>query len=261
MTATTERAPELDDVSRTSSRGALGNTLLTCGIVASLLYVAADLVGALIWDGYRVKTFTISELSAINAPSRPVVPVLMLVFGVLSLAFAVGVLLTGRERGLRLTGWLLVAVGAVNLAGPFVPMHLRGAETSLTDTLHIAATAVTSVLLALAIWFSRKAFDRGFRIYSLITLVVMIGFGALAGSDGPAIAANDPTPWVGVTERICIGAYLLWMIALAGALLCTPATRDEHREPPPADQTMQSARIVPSPSATRVHRTPASSER
>jgi hypothetical protein len=32
-------------------------------------------------------------------------------------------------------------------------------------------------------------------------------------------------------------------------------------EPPPADQTMQSARIVPSPSATRVHRTPASSER
>jgi hypothetical protein len=36
-------------------------------------------------------------------------------------------------------------------------------------------------------------------------LAMMLGFGALAASDGSAIAANDPTPWVGVTERIRAG--------------------------------------------------------
>jgi hypothetical protein len=47
-------------------------------------------------------------------------------------------------------------------------------------------------------------------------------FGVLAFMDGPRIAANEPTPWVGLTERICVGAYILWMFVLSGALLCTP---------------------------------------
>jgi len=245
MSTMTERAR----ASGTGSTSALTNGLLACGIAASLVYVAANIVGAIVWDGYSLKTFTISELAAIDAPSRPVVPAIMLAFGLLSLAFATGVVLSGRERGLRVTGWLLVAVGVANLAGPFVPMHLRGVEGSLTDALHIGTTAVTSLLLALAIWFGRKAFGPGFRTFSLVILAIMLGFGALAAADGPAIAANDPTPWVGVTERICIGAYLLWMIALAGALLCTPV------------QTKQSERIGGSPSATRSQRTPASAER
>jgi Protein of unknown function (DUF998) len=261
MSTTMERARGLDDACGTGSTRTLAKVLLACGIVASLLYVVANIVGAVVWDGYSLKTFTISELSAVDAPSRPLVPALMLAFGLLSLAFAAGVLLAGRGRGLRVTGWLLVAAGVLNLAGPFVPMHLRGTDTSLTDGMHIAVTAVTSLLLALAIWLGRRAFDRGFRIYSVVTLAVMLGFGTLAAYDGPAIAANDPTPWVGVTERLCIGAYLLWMMALSGALLCAPATPDEHRETTPAAHTSRSARIDGSPLAARSQRSPASSER
>jgi hypothetical protein len=37
--------------------------------------------------------------------------------------------------------------------------------------------------------------------------------------DGPRIAANLPTPWVGLWERINIGAFLLWVIVLATMLL------------------------------------------
>lgn len=263
MSSNTQRVTEFRQASGTGSPRTLANVLLACGIFASLVYVAADIVGAVVWDGYSMKSFTISELSAIDAPSRPLVPAIMLAFGLLSLAFAAGVLLTGRERGLRVTGLLLVAVGLANLAGPFVPMHLRGVDASLTDALHIATTAVTSVLLALAIWFGRRAFGRAFRTYSLVTLAIMLGFGALAASAGPAIAAHDPTPWVGVTERTCIGAYLLWMVALSGALLCAPAEAREV-EPRPTSappQARQSARIEGRPSAILDQRAPASSER
>src|SRR5262245_37595642 len=159
--STTMRSPQVRPTSRTSPPGTLANVLLACGIVASIIYVAADIVGAAVWDGYSMKTFTISELSAIDAPSRPLVPAIMIVFGLLTLAFATGVLQTGRERGLRVTGWLLVAVGLANLAGPFVPMHLRGVQPSLTHALHTVATAVPSLLLALAIWFGRRAVGRG----------------------------------------------------------------------------------------------------
>jgi hypothetical protein len=37
--------------------------------------------------------------------------------------------------------------------------------------------------------------------------------------DGPRIAANLPTPWVGLWERINIGVFLLWVVVLAIALL------------------------------------------
>ena len=39
------------------------------------------------------------------------------------------------------------------------------------------------------------------------------------GVDAPRIAANLPTPWIGVWERINIGVFLLWVVVLAIALL------------------------------------------
>ena len=54
---------------RTPSR----KVLLASGILSSLLYVAANVVGALRWRNYSSKSQTVSELSAIEAPSRPFV--------------------------------------------------------------------------------------------------------------------------------------------------------------------------------------------
>jgi hypothetical protein len=50
-------------------------------------------------------------------------------------------------------------------------------------------------------------------------MVILVAFGALTGLDAPRIAANLPTPWVGVWERINIGVFLLWVVILAIALL------------------------------------------
>jgi len=51
----------------------------------------------------------------------------------------------------------------------------------------------------------------------------------LAAVEGPRIAGSDPPPWVGLTERICVGAYLLWMAVLSGALLRTRGARADLR--------------------------------
>jgi len=51
--------------------------LLSCGILSSLVYVAANVAGARRWREYSSVSQTVSELSAIGAPSRPVmVPLL-----------------------------------------------------------------------------------------------------------------------------------------------------------------------------------------
>ena len=63
------------------------------------------------------------------------------------------------------------------------------------------------------------AFGRPFRLYSIVTLVILATFGALTFRDAPGIAANLPTPWIGVWERINLGVFLLWVVVLAIALL------------------------------------------
>ena len=98
-------------------------------------------------------------------------------------------------------------------------MHLRGAEKSLTDTLHVIFTVVTVLLILLIIGFGTAADGKWFRLYSYATILVLIIFGALAFLDGPRLAANMPTPWMGVRERINIFGFMLWMMVLAIVLL------------------------------------------
>lgn len=52
-------------------------------------------------------------------------------------------------------------------------------------------------------------------------MLLLVG-GALAGLDAPRLAANLPTPWMVVWERINIFAYMLWVVVLAIILLRTP---------------------------------------
>jgi hypothetical protein len=228
MSITIDRAPQRRrrDVPAKRWRRTLQKVFLACGIAASLVYVAANVLGAMHWEGYSSTNQAVSELSAIDAPSRPLMVTLLLVHSVLALAFGIGVLWSAaRNRALRITGWLLVGVGAVDLAAPFFPMHMRGVEGSLTDTMHIIVTGVNVLPILLAIGFGAAALGKRFRLYSLVTLVTTIVFGAVAGMQGPQIGANEPTPWHGVYERINIGSYLLWMAVLAVALLHVQVSR------------------------------------
>jgi len=195
--------------------------LLICGILSSLLYVGTDILAAMLWEGYSYTSQMISELMAIGAPTRPFMIALFTVYNALVIAFGVGVWrAAGRKRSLRITAVLLVAYGAVGQVGLlFFPMHLRGAEATLTDTMHIIGTSVIVLLTLLYIGFGAAARGKLFRLYSIGTILVLLVFGALTGLQGPRIAAGLPTPWFGVMERVNIYFSLLWVAVLAIVLL------------------------------------------
>ena len=198
--------------------------LLLCGILASLLYVATDILAAMRWKGYSYTAQTVSELFAIGAPTRPFIVLRALAYDVLLIAFGFGVWGSASgKRVLRVAGGLLVGIGVVDLVGPFTPMHQRAVLAAgggtLTDTMHIALASLDVLFILLIIGFGANAFGKRFRLYSIGTILIVLVFGALAGLDGPRIAANLPTPWVGVTERSSIFGYMLWLVVLAIALL------------------------------------------
>jgi hypothetical protein len=209
------------------SSGALNRALLGAGIGSALFYVVALGLGPMRWEGYSSTNQTISELFAIDAPSRPVVVSLLFISGLLALAFGFGVLRSaGRNRALLVSGWALVMVGVVDQAGPFFPMHMRdvvaGGGGNYSDTMHVTLTIVLSLLLLVAMAFGAAAFGKWFRAYSVVTLLTLITFGALASLQAGAMAADEATPGQGVYERINVAAYLLWMVVLAVLLLRSP---------------------------------------
>jgi hypothetical protein len=201
-----------------------GKLLLICGVLASLLYIGSDILAALRWDGYSYLHQSVSELRALGAPTRPLlIPVLGL-YALLEIAFGGGVWLSaGSKRSVRLTGGLVIALGVLDLVAIFTPMHVRGAEGTLTDILHIIATVMTVLLFFPIIGFGSAADGRGFRLYSYATLLLLVVFGVWAFMDAPRIGANLPTPWLGVRERLNIYGYMLWMAVLALVLWRAPA--------------------------------------
>ena len=210
------------------------NLLLICGVLSSLVYVGADQLAALFHAGYHsFAAQTISELFARGAPSKTLVDPLLILHDVLTIAFGVGVWLTARGKpSLRVAAAALVALGAVGLPGPWLfPMNLRGVGG---DAPHIVMTGVMVLFIVTAIVSASFAFGRRFRVYSFASLATNLVFGMLTGLQGKAVAANEPTPWIGLTERICIGAFLLWVVVLAVALL--RAERSDTAKPARPDQ-------------------------
>ena len=196
--------------------------LLFCGIISSLVYGAADVVGGIRYAGYSFTSQAVSELMAIGAPSESLVDPLFITFGVLTLAFGLGVFrhASGRSRSLRITGALLMGYAILGFTGPTLfEMHQRGVANVDSDTPHIVLTGLLVLLTLLAMGFGAVALGKRFRAYSLGTIILLIVLGVAGAPYGARLAAGLPTPGFGIVERILIYTSLLWMSVLAIALL------------------------------------------
>ena len=196
--------------------------LLACGVLSAVLYVATDILGGLRYDGYSFTSQAISELMATGAPSEAFVDPLFIMYGVLVVAFGIGVFreAAGRNRAMRMTAALLVGYAVIGFTGPTLfEMHQRGARGAGSDLPHIVLTAALVVTMLAAIGFGAFALGKRFRVYSLATLLTVMVFGALAAPYGARLAAGQPTPGFGIIERVNVYATLLWVAVLAIALL------------------------------------------
>ena len=190
-----------------------------CGILASLLYAGTDILAGILWKGYSFTDQAVSELSAIGAPTRPLVVPLYVAHDMLMIAFGSGVWRYSHKRAQRVVGGLLVLYAVIGLVGLSFPIHQRGAEATFTDTMHSALAGVTVLIILLAMAFGAYVYGKRFRLYSIGTLLILLLLGAALGFMGGAQVAEKeiimPPRWFGLIERIDIYGFLLWVTVLA----------------------------------------------
>lgn len=208
----------------------LRTALLGCGVLSALLYIAGDVVASVRYEGYSYLDQTISELNAFGAPTRLLTIVFGLTVYLLFIAFGVGVRrASAGDRRLRVVGGVLVGLGVLSLwAVPFASMQVRGAEQG---PMHVIEGTVAVLLILAAMVLAATALGRQFRLYTTVTIIVMLAFGAWAGMDGAQVAQGLATPWIGVRERISAYSYQLWFAVLAFTLLRQRSMRMDRASP------------------------------
>jgi hypothetical membrane protein len=206
--------------------------LLGCGIVSSVLYIAVDVLGTLRYPGYRYTEQQFSELTAAGSPVRSfMVGLSVIPYTLLVAAFAVGVWISTRpKRAGLITAAMLLGYAAFGMVGGwFTPMNTREAlaagERGLRNAMHVPMTAVMSLFMLLAMGFGATLLGKRFRYYSYATIAILIVFGVLTSLQAGKMVADEPTPLMGLTERINIYATMLWVTVLAIGLLGAKETR------------------------------------
>ena len=197
-------------------------SLLSCGILSMLWYVVINIIVPIQYPGYDIASQTVSELSAIDAPTRPFWFVLCIFYSLLFIAFGAGIWLSANgNRKLRFVAVVIVFDAVLGFFWP--PMHQReiiaAGGGTLSDTLHLVWAFVHLILMLLMIGFGAAVFGKGFRIFSAGIVLVFIVFGTLTAIESRGIEADLPTPYVGIWERINIGAYMVWVVVFSILLL------------------------------------------
>jgi len=227
----------------TAERSARNHTargvLLICGILSAVCYVATDIVASFLYPHYSFSDQAVSELFAIGAPTSRVVVPLFSLSSLLFAAFALGVWMTSnRRRLLRIMAVMFAGSALIGLVlWNFFPMHMRGAALGFTDGMHLILASNPFVLLSLA--FGVAAFRSWFRIYTAVTMSVLLLTAAFAFHYAPSVQANELTAGLGLYERAAQYAYELWQTALAIILL-----RESNRASIEAAETTGSLRSI-----------------
>lgn len=194
--------------------------LMLCGLVAPPLALVADALACARSRGYSPVAQSISELSAVGAPSRPLVTGLDLARDGLLAAFAAGVVESaGADRALRATGGLVIASAAVHaVAAAFVPRDYAQPTWSRRNTANtlVMATSVGCSIAAMGLG-AATALPGPFRVLSA---GIPLSFGGLTALALLAPRAEGAPPAsTGAQERTMAYAYQLWLALLAVVLL------------------------------------------
>lgn len=194
--------------------------LLACGPASAILYVVWNEVAALQWEGYSRISNAISELSLTGAPSQAILEPMGYIYNPLLAAFGVGVWLSaGGKRSLQAVGAFFLVTAAT------MPLWLLFGDASLW--IHIAIGMMSLVGWFGAMAFSAVAFTGWFRVYAIVTTVLVALFWVPVFGYAPAVEAGEPTPFIGLFERLAFSAHFLWTIVLAVVLW----NRPRHVEP------------------------------
>ncbi|HYF79703.1 MAG TPA: DUF998 domain-containing protein [Symbiobacteriaceae bacterium] len=202
---------------------------LACGILAPLVYVTTVIYGGAITPGYSHIAHAISSLVEAGAPLRWKIDPGFIVYNVLLLAFALGLLrefAAARRPGTLVGAALaLTVVPILSLLMYFFPQDPIGSTPTVAGGVHIALALGTAVLTIVTMLLTGAGARRYPPLQHLRRFAVAnAAFVFVTGGMSTAGMVMQ-SPIFGIFERMTIGGFELWVLVLALSLSVSPKTR------------------------------------
>jgi len=192
--------------------------LLSCGILAPLLYLVSDLLAGKLINGYSFSAQSMSELGAEGSPTRPLFVAFTLLASAFMIAFVYGVWRVVSPGILPriVAGLILCNVIAGLTATIFFPNRFGIRPGFATPGVLLMFLSVLCFVLAMVI--GAMAFQSWMRILSIAipaayVLLAILRFATVKFSDEGTIVL------IGVQERTMAYGFLAWIVGLAIYLL------------------------------------------
>ncbi len=181
-----------------------------CGIVAPILFTILVIVESLLRPGYSQIFNDVSDLGI--GPYSIIQNINFIIFGLLSIGFAMGLGANLSHRAGKATKWLVVVFGVcIILAG--VTLFSVGADvTYAKDVVAHGLVSAIAFLVIIAAQFtawhalrnSENSIWGSYRIFSLIMGLMSI-FTLLL------LSYTQFSPYHGATERLFIAMWMIWI--------------------------------------------------
>lgn len=174
------------------------------GILGIICYFLHDFIGAKFYPGYDFLSQAVSDLTAINAPSRVIASGLANVYGTFSIISSMAVVLISQNRlnkTMRLGIYLFALMNLIsNIGYSLFPLSESGFATSFSDIMHVYVVTVLVVLLSIISLtlittgsLKQDGLYKSLGILSLVTLLLMMS--------GAILSNIVPQAIFGLVER------------------------------------------------------------
>lgn len=176
-------------------------------------------LGGILTPGYSHLRHAVSELTQSGAQNIVLLSAFFILSALLMLVFGMAVYRKYHRRRERVAaGGIMIAlyaVQAVLLASAF-PQDPIGSAATFPGTMHLVFVGVSALCIAAALLLVGFGVDqsygiwRKFRVYSILSVAVMLASGASTG----ILIAKD-IALLGLAERVTQLAYLQWFVVFA----------------------------------------------
>ena len=192
----------------------LQKALLSCGILAPLLYLGTDLLPGKLLKGYSFSAQSMSELGAAGSPTRLLVVALTLAASAFMIAFGFGVWRAMGPAILpRIVAGLILGNAVTGLAATLFFPNRFGVRPEFA-TPGVLLMFISVLCLVLAMVFGAVALHGWMRILSAAIPAAFILLAILRFATAASSVAGTAV-LIGAQERTMAYGLLLWTMALA----------------------------------------------
>lgn len=189
------------------------------GIATVAFFLAALVIGSILYPNYVPVSQEISVLFALTSPTRSVITPLFLLYEIATLLFVFGLFLRSAYIYARVGSFFLFLNGVAGIIIWWFPMDPMGTPLSQTGSIHLLLVAIMCTSITFGIVFFGIAFRHMINMRWLSHLSFVFAVVLTSSATTAVLSVITRNTLLGLLERMPIATFFAWILFVSIGML------------------------------------------